>query len=294
MSEQPFGGQRPKPSFASPINTPQQGHIAPSKETRVAEEIIQDSTSIEVEPSKFTPRTVPANFLPDLSPFTLTVGQARDLYAQQNRKVPAKRTVQEKCASGHIHAYKIGTTRNGRPVQEWLINEASLLKYIKSLPVVPASQKMARVVKGQAGNTSSVEIRPRAFASQKTVYDAEEETTVKNKPDVPATPQKNRDASFEDRDLVSALIENARTLAQLEGKELQIQEIRTGHVAEVRQMEKQITYLETSLTTALDAISNNTDVVTIAQDLLKMVESAAWAKANGTVSATTIEPVDGV
>ena len=39
--------------------------------------------------------------------FTLTVGQARAIFAERNRKVPADRTLQNYCVEGHVVAQKI-------------------------------------------------------------------------------------------------------------------------------------------------------------------------------------------
>ena len=64
--------------------------------------------------------------------YTLTVGQARALFEQHNRKVPAERTLQNYCGEGTIAAQKIRTTYGS----EWLVNDESLLKFIRTQPVL--------------------------------------------------------------------------------------------------------------------------------------------------------------
>ncbi|MEQ1519500.1 MAG: hypothetical protein ABL931_23745, partial [Usitatibacteraceae bacterium] len=67
--------------------------------------------------------------------YTLTVGQARSIFAEHKRKVPAERTLQNYCTEGIISAQKIRTTFGA----EWLINEASLKAYIDQQPILAAA-----------------------------------------------------------------------------------------------------------------------------------------------------------
>ena len=58
---------------------------------------------------------------------TLTVEQARQLFAHHGRKVPAVQTLQNYCTEDAIAAEEIRMTYGA----EWLINEASLLAFIE-------------------------------------------------------------------------------------------------------------------------------------------------------------------
>ena len=74
-------------------------------------------------------------FLPDLSPYDLTVGEALDVFSREHRRRPSDRTLQRYCQDGRFDCYKLKTTRNGNPVHEWIINSTSLLEFIHTKPV---------------------------------------------------------------------------------------------------------------------------------------------------------------
>lgn len=86
-----------------------------------------------------------ANLLPHASPtasidaleFTITVTSAQALFEQHSRKVPSGRTLQNYCQIGKLNGRRV-THENaeGTTVTEWMINEASLLTLIRSLPVL--------------------------------------------------------------------------------------------------------------------------------------------------------------
>ena len=66
--------------------------------------------------------------------YTLTAGQALEMYAAARRKVPSLRTMQRYCIEGRVAAQKIRTTYGS----EWLINEDALAKLIEAEPIVAA------------------------------------------------------------------------------------------------------------------------------------------------------------
>ena len=67
--------------------------------------------------------------------YTLTVEQGRSIFAANQRKVPAVRTLQNYCVEGRIAAKKISTSYG----QEWLLNETSLLAFIENEPQLTAA-----------------------------------------------------------------------------------------------------------------------------------------------------------
>lgn len=129
--------------------------------------------------------------------FTLTVGQARALFTDHGRKVPAERTLQHYCIEGTIAAQKIPTTYGA----EWLINEASLLAHIDRQPIItaaiPASPTSHDVAAVNNGATATSAASDAGDASHADV----------------AAPIGER------RTIADVLIENARLLATIDGKE---------------------------------------------------------------------------
>lgn len=65
------------------------------------------------------------------SPFLLTVGQASTVMQLHRCRHTSNRKVQRMCRDGAIACQKITTTRQGNPITEWLVDEASLLRYIE-------------------------------------------------------------------------------------------------------------------------------------------------------------------
>ena len=77
----------------------------------------------------------PVAVLADALDYTLTVPQARELFLSRQRKVPAPRTLQGYCAEAKIAGQKIHTTTG----VEWLINAASLDRFIESQQVITSA-----------------------------------------------------------------------------------------------------------------------------------------------------------
>ncbi len=129
--------------------------------------------------------------------YTLTVGQARALFAERGRKVPADRTLQNYCIEGTIAAQKIRTVYGA----EWLINENSLSQHIERQPIVtsaiaatPASHDIV-APSDEAGAPSAVSDASDAMSAHVLAPIGERRT------------------------LAEVLIENARLLATIDGKD---------------------------------------------------------------------------
>ncbi len=129
--------------------------------------------------------------------YTLTVGQARELFARHGRKVPAERTVQNYCVERQIASEKIRTSYGA----EWLINEASLLAFIERQPMIAAA---SNATPAAHDNAPPLNIAPATPA----VSDA----SGASAPHI-AAPVGER------RTLADVLIENAKLLATIEVKD---------------------------------------------------------------------------
>ena len=126
--------------------------------------------------------------------YTLTVGQARELFIQNGRKVPAERTLQNYCIEETIAAQKIRTTYGA----EWLINETSLRAHIQRQPIITAASLATHddaTPSNHAPATSTVSDAGDALRAQVSIPVGERRT------------------------LADVLIENAKLLATIEGKD---------------------------------------------------------------------------
>ena len=140
------------------------------------------SSAISVADQVLAPHGA-ASVMIDAMEFNLTVAQAREMFARHSRKIPAERTLQHHCGTGLIAAQKIRTSFGS----EWLINEGSLMKHIRKQPVI--SEKN--------------EVPPRAEAQA---------------PQIMAAAAHAAPVIGETRTLAQLLIENARLMAEREGK----------------------------------------------------------------------------
>jgi hypothetical protein len=129
--------------------------------------------------------------------YTLTVGQARELFAIHGRKIPAERTLQNYCDEQSIAAQKISTTYG----KEWLINESSLLAYIESEPIVTKAPPAPRAAHEPAAPLNDA---PATSASS----------------DAGAALNSSAPTVIgETRTLADVLIENSKLVATIEGKD---------------------------------------------------------------------------
>lgn len=143
--------------------------------------------------------------------YTLTVGQSLEIFAAAKRKVPSARSVQRYCIDGQLAAQKIRTTYGS----EWLINEESLKRLIESEPVVTAV----------ASDASNHDMAPPATPmpqQHQFVAPVTSDTGDAVVADLTrlATPEGER------RSIAEVLIENSRLVAQVEGKDAIIAELK--------------------------------------------------------------------
>ena len=153
--------------------------------------------------------------------YTLTAEQALEAMAKAGRKVPSLRSLQRHCDENILRATKIKTTYG----QEWLINEASLARYIERQPQLEIS------VAGDAKLTSP------ANPSSKSANDTD---AIGVAGDAMTSPL--HVPAGERRSVAEVLIENAKLLAQSEGKDELITELKDdkGFLREeVREARKQ-------------------------------------------------------
>lgn len=205
---------------------------APSQETDAATEHPNNHSLPQLHRDAMPPYGGPrpaTNFLPDLSPYTLTIGQAIDRFSLTGCNRPSERTMQRYCQSSEIDCYKITTTRNGKPVTEWLVNESSLTKFIESRP----SHGVATAEAGDASDARQIadtqSVKPNDMATPDPDGDAwrrhDEAPPVEMTPDDMATPPLAGDAKTETRTLAEVLIDNARLTAELAGRDALLEQI---------------------------------------------------------------------
>ena len=142
--------------------------------------------------------------------YTLTVGQALAQIAADGRKVPSARTIQRYCTEGKLAGKKIRTTFG----QEYLINEKSLLQLIEQEAIVTSDTGTASVAK-------SPDLELLATPDVMPPLTGASDTPVMTTPASPLTLLEG-----ERRTLVDVLIENARLLAEADGKNELIAEMR--------------------------------------------------------------------
>ncbi len=176
-----------------------------------------------------------AAFLPDLSSYDLTVGEALDVFSRERRKRPADRTLQRYCQDGRFDCYKLKTTRNGNPVHEWIINSTSLLDFIRTKPVeeipIPLAAPNANGVANKSSALEYPEVHEAdAVTTPDTTGDAESDLVLPRsgelKPTVTAAPAENHDAKLGAVSRVELLIENAKMTARLDSQNDLIGELR--------------------------------------------------------------------
>jgi len=184
--------------------------------------------------------------------YTLTALEAIERFTTAKRKAPSLRSIQRYCDEGTILGTKIKTIYG----QEWLINEQSLKKYIESLPIEV-------VVSGVASDASVATPPPPPEPSLNKAS-----ATAASGDAGDATDREVATPPRETRTLATVLIENAKILAQLEGKDQVLAE-RNVLVAELRDDRK---FLREELT---EARTTRGDVKEIAQEMLRTLKAVA-------------------
>jgi len=140
--------------------------------------------------------------------YTLTVGQAVEHFAAARRKPPSGRSIQRYCIEGRLAAQKIRTVYGS----EWLINESSLMRLIEGEPIVF----------GVAGDAKATPPPPSIDAGTSVHIS---DTPVIGDAGV-ATHLAMTTPKGETRTLSEVLIENARFLAEVEGRDAIIIELK--------------------------------------------------------------------
>jgi len=184
------------------------------------------------------------------------------------------------CQNGLIDCYKLQTTRNGQPIFEWLVNEASLRHHIeeneirwdRDVDVPPSANGNANAAQSFVGNANrksncaenSMDT-PDAMAAPTAAGDASDTTnapeTYEGIGDALATPNENGNAIGERRTLASVLIENAKLTAELDGARQLVFEVRDDRE-----------FLREELK---EARAGRKDVTAIAERMLETLETIA-------------------
>ena len=150
-----------------------------------------ETQNIEVFGRRDSHKVATPSLLPDLKPFTHTVPEASLLMRDRDCKYHSERKVQRLCQSGAIECYRLQTTRNSKPVTEWLVSGPSLLRYIED--------NEEKINRGENPLTSVA-----TPAKEGHVHgDANQESAVENLPDdsfILATPDQPCDASKNDEE----------------------------------------------------------------------------------------------
>lgn len=208
----------------------------------------------------------------DHTKYTLTIPQARERFAAEQRRVPSERTLQDYCAKGIIVSTKIRTSLNGVARTEWLLNEKSLDAYIAKEPrlrIVPTAETSDPAPQAPHAANYTAADRAASAAEQGSAATAE-----------PRTAAANFDVIGETRTLAEVLIENARILALAEGKD-QVIAAKEQQIVELRDDRA---FLREEIR---EARRNRDDVRSIASQMLETIRSMATGRLG---SAPTQDP----
>ena len=197
--------------------------------------------------------------LADQLQYTLTVPQAQERFAKRHRRVPAERTLQDYCNKQIIASCKIRTSIDGIARNEWLINETSLDAYIEKEPELQLAAPAADI-------TSAAAHAARAVQSS-SIHDTA--LTADSAASGARVAPMHEEPIGERRTLADILIENARILAQSEGKDLIIAEKNTQidglrddrgflreEIRESRKQRDQVKDIADRMLTTLESMTN--------------------------------------
>jgi hypothetical protein len=145
--------------------------------------------------------------------YTLTVGQVRQLFATRRRKIPSERSIQRYCIDRELASDKIRTTYG----MEWLINEESVAEFIERQPAIES---------GDAGDANSTDTTEVASPIVTKPHNSDADTATMASPATPILEHSSLPIG-ERRTITEVLIENAKLLAQLDGRDELIAEIRS-------------------------------------------------------------------
>lgn len=192
--------------------------------------------------------------------YTLTVGEARALFAERGRKVPAERTLQDYCREQTIAAKKIATSFG----MEWLINSVALETFIALQPILSTAPVAPRAAHSDATPLNSAGATGAASGAGGAPHAGDTEPVG------------------ERRTIGQVLIENARLLAE-----------NGGLAAMVVEMREDKTFFKQELSKRDDK-----SIKELASQMLQTLQTIATKQApqltaaqpfTGTVEATIIE-----
>ena len=145
--------------------------------------------------------------------YKVTVEDARKLFSDHNRKVPAARSIQQYCADNRIAAKKLKTSYGA----EWVINEVSLMTFIaQQLELKPSTHEQPPQPATQAPQqTEDPNKIANATNADTTASDASAAKLIVS--DADAEPPLG-----DQRRLADMLIENARLLERVEGRDREL------------------------------------------------------------------------
>jgi hypothetical protein len=149
--------------------------------------------------------------LADNLEYTLTVGQVLERIAAAHRKTPSGRSVQRYCIEGRLAAKKIRTVYGS----EWLINEISLARLIEAEPIIT----------GDAGDAVTPDMAASATPTPSSSPSHQPDTSDAGDASVASVASMTLPEG-ERRTIADVLIENARLLAQVEGRDSIIDELK--------------------------------------------------------------------
>lgn len=212
---------------------------------------------------------------------SLTVGESSTLMTTRGCKYASNRKVQRMCREGAIDCQKITTTRDGNPLTEWLVNEASLLKHIEEnepkwdggvQPVLSTQVGDATPTPLNLGGATkptelreNVAVAPNAEAlpNRSGVGNgaSQHQEIGENSRDAIASPDVDGDAIGETRNLAGILMDNAKLTAELEGANKLIEAIIDDkdflreELREARAGRKDVTAIAERMLQTLEAIA---------------------------------------
>jgi hypothetical protein len=128
------------------------------------------------------------------------------------RKAPSERSLQRYCIEGRLAAKKIRTVFG----QEWLINETSLAQLIEMEPIVA----------GDAGDANSSDVATLATPTPTIVNPHQPDTSNSGDAGDASHVSSVSTPVGERRTIAEVLIENARLVAQVEGRDEIIRELK--------------------------------------------------------------------
>ncbi len=143
--------------------------------------------------------------------YTLTVAQALERFVLAGRKPPSGRSIQRYCDERQLASKKIRTSFGS----EWLINESSLLRLIEAEPIVTGDASVAIRSDKPSPATPIPSIVPSHQPDTTDSGDAGDASRASMSPLV-----------GERRTIAEVLIENAKLLAQVEGRDAIIEELK--------------------------------------------------------------------